>query len=212
MWLLFMAKASIDTGQQALTFILIFLLLLILSGFASLLQAVTTQLFNILDWAYLRLPARHYPIKHCKKKAPLQPQSIATLQIREQARAPPEWQANHHATFHTARSYLVPLGLIAFKVGCCIECTTHSIRHVFPRPVSLQQITYQAKRGLSKPLITMRFDTDSFLIGINTFASITMVTWPEHFDELILTKKDGMVKDIEGGLAIKGKGTFKFNI
>jgi hypothetical protein len=46
-----MAKASINTEQQALTFILIFLLPLILSGFASLLQAVTTQLFNILDWS-----------------------------------------------------------------------------------------------------------------------------------------------------------------
>ena len=58
----------------------------------------------------------------------------------------------------------------------------------------------------------MHFDTDSFLIGINTFASITIVTHPEHFDDLILTKKDGIVEGIEGGLAIKGKGTFKFNI
>jgi hypothetical protein len=66
-----MAEASINTGQQALTFILIFLFPLILSGFASLLQAVTTQLFNILDWSYLQLPARHYPIKHRKKKVPL---------------------------------------------------------------------------------------------------------------------------------------------
>jgi hypothetical protein len=88
----------------------------------------------------------------------------------------------------------------------------HSIHHVFPHPVSLQQITYQAERGLSKLLPTMRFDTDSFLIGINTFASITMATRPEHFDDLILTKKDGIVKGIEGCLAIKGKGTFKFNI
>jgi hypothetical protein len=58
----------------------------------------------------------------------------------------------------------------------------------------------------------MHFDTDSFLIGMDTFASITMATQPEHFDGLILTKKDGIVKGIEGGLAIKGKGTFKFNI
>ena len=39
-----------------------------------------------------------------------------------------------------------------------------------------------------------------------------MATWPKHFDILILTKKDGIVKGIEGGLAIKGKDTFKFNI
>jgi hypothetical protein len=58
----------------------------------------------------------------------------------------------------------------------------------------------------------MRFDMDSFLIGIDTFASITMATRPEHFDDPILTKKGGIVKGIEGGLAIKGMGTFKFNI
>jgi hypothetical protein len=86
-WLLFMAEASINSGQQALTFILIFLLPLILSRFASLLQAVTTQLFNIFDWSYLRLPARYYPIKHCKT---LQPQSIATLRIQKQARVQPD--------------------------------------------------------------------------------------------------------------------------
>jgi hypothetical protein len=88
----------------------------------------------------------------------------------------------------------------------------HSICRVFPHPVSLQQIAYQAKRGLSKLLPTMHFDMDSFLISINIFASITMATWPEHFDDLILTKKDGIVEGIEGGLEIKGKGTFKFNI
>jgi hypothetical protein len=66
-----MAEASIHIGQQDLTFIFISLLPLILSGFASLLQAVTTQLFNILDWSYLRLLARHYLIKHRKKKVPL---------------------------------------------------------------------------------------------------------------------------------------------
>ncbi len=118
-----MAEASINIGQQALTFILIFLLTLILSGFASLLQAVTTQLFNILDWSYLQLLAWHYPIKHRKKKVPLQPQYIATLWMQEQARAPPYRRANQRATVHTALSYLVPLGLIAFKVGCCIEYT-----------------------------------------------------------------------------------------
>ncbi len=88
----------------------------------------------------------------------------------------------------------------------------HSICHVFPRPVSLQQIAYQTKRGLFKLLPTMHFDMGSFLIGINTFASITMATQPEHFDDLILTKKDSIVKGIEGGLAIKGKGTFKIKI
>jgi hypothetical protein len=58
----------------------------------------------------------------------------------------------------------------------------------------------------------MHFDMDSFLVGMNTIASITMGTRPKHFDDLILASKDGVVEGNEGGLAIKGWGTFNFNI
>jgi hypothetical protein len=57
----------------------------------------------------------------------------------------------------------------------------------------------------------MHFDTDSFLIGVNSFASVTMATQPEQFEDLILDVGQS-VQGIEGGLAIKGHGTFIFNI
>jgi hypothetical protein len=56
----------------------------------------------------------------------------------------------------------------------------------------------------------MRFDTDSFLIGVNSFALVTMATQPEQFEDLILDVGQS-VQGIEGGLAIKGHGTFIFN-
>ena len=57
----------------------------------------------------------------------------------------------------------------------------------------------------------MRFDTDSFLIGVDSFASVTMATRPEQFEDLVLDAGQS-VQGIEGGLAIKGHGTFIFNI
>jgi hypothetical protein len=57
----------------------------------------------------------------------------------------------------------------------------------------------------------MRFDTDSFLIGVDSFVSVTMATRPEQFEDLILDAGQS-VQGIEGGLAIKGHGTFIFNI
>jgi len=57
----------------------------------------------------------------------------------------------------------------------------------------------------------MHFDTDSFLIGVDSFASVTMAMRPEQFEDLIHYAGQSM-QGIEGGLAIKGHGTFIFNI
>ena len=57
----------------------------------------------------------------------------------------------------------------------------------------------------------MHFHTDSFLIGVNSFASVTMATRPDQFEDLILNTGQS-VQGIEDGSAIKGHGTFKFNI
>jgi hypothetical protein len=65
---------------------------------------------------------------------------------------------------------------------------------------------------LSKLLPTMCFDTDSFLIGVNTFASVTMATQPEHFVDLVLSNQGSSVEGIQGGLVIEGHGTSRFNI
>ena len=66
------------------------------------------------------------------------------------------------------------------------------------------------REGVFKPSNDV-FDTDSFLIGVDSFASVTMATRPKKFEDLILDAGQS-VQGIEGGLAIKGHGTFIFNI
>jgi len=60
-------------------------------------------------------------------------------------------------------------------------------------------------------LPTMHFDANSFLISADSFASVTMATRPDQFEDHTLHTGQS-VQWIEGGLAIKGHETFKFNI
>ncbi len=83
-------------------------------------------------------------------------------------------------------TYLLPLAFLGYKVGCRVEHSLHGLRRMFQRPDILQRIAYQSERGQSKLLPMMRFDTNSFIIGINSFASVTMATRPDQFDNLIL--------------------------
>jgi hypothetical protein len=108
-------------------------------------------------------------------------------------------------------TYLFALAFLGYKVSCRVEHSFHGLRHMFQRPDILQRIAYQSKRGQSKLLPTMHFDTNSFIIGIKSFASVTMAIQPDPFDDLILHTGQS-VQGIQGGLSIKGHGTFKFSI
>jgi hypothetical protein len=68
------------------------------------------------------------------------------------------------------------------------------------------QLPYQVPR--------ICFDTNSFVIGVDTFASVTLENHPNQFEDLKLHgEKDKLeVEGIKGGLDIKGTGTFKFHI
>jgi hypothetical protein len=69
------------------------------------------------------------------------------------------------------------------------------------------------KSTLAPSVTNIRFDMDSFIIGIDSHASVTMAKHPNYFDDLVLTPNDNnIVAGIEGGLAIKEHGTFKFQI
>jgi hypothetical protein len=58
------------------------------------------------------------------------------------------------------------------------------------------------------------FNTNSFVISVNTYASITLGNHPNQFKDLKMhsEKEDTEVEGIKGGLDIKGTGTFKFYI
>ena len=56
-----------------------------------------------------------------------------------------------------------------------------------------------------------RFDTNSFPIRVDNHASYCMANAPHLFEDLVLSNV-GTVDGINDGLAVKGKGTFKFRI
>ncbi len=57
----------------------------------------------------------------------------------------------------------------------------------------------------------MRFNTNSFVISIDTFTSITLGNHHDQFEDLKM-HNNTEVEGIKGGLDIKGTGTFKFYI
>ncbi len=72
-------------------------------------------------------------------------------------------------------------------------------------------VTFTTSTTLSYQVPSIRFDTDSFVIDVDTFASITLRNHPEQFENL-KTHNNTEVEGIKGGLGIKGTGTFKFHI
>jgi hypothetical protein len=57
----------------------------------------------------------------------------------------------------------------------------------------------------------IRFDTNSFSIGVDTFTSIMLGNHPDQFENLKM-HDNTEVEGIKGGLDIKGTGMFKFHI
>jgi len=105
----FHGRATLDNVQHALTYILITLLPIIFHWFGSLLKTTATQLFKSREWHHLRLPARHFPIKHRKKKL-----STRSLLLASKTSV-------HHVP--STRSlvvltYLLPVAIIAYKADC----------------------------------------------------------------------------------------------
>jgi hypothetical protein len=58
----------------------------------------------------------------------------------------------------------------------------------------------------------VRFDSDSYLIGVDNHASRCMANSPHLFEDLHLDNNKEQVDGINSGLDIVGQGTFKFNI
>ena len=104
-------------------------------------------------------------------------------------------------------TYLVPALFAALKVGCCVK---YKLRR-FLR-LSQQAPRFLALQGAFVDNPAVRFDSDSFSIGIDNHASRCMANDTHLFENLHLTDNAGEVNGIGGGLAIKGKGTFKFSL
>ena len=105
-------------------------------------------------------------------------------------------------TKHWLRAQLFALAMTSLKVGCHVESSFR-----YPRQ------SLFAFAGIKGDLTSgqVHFDSDSFPIRIDNHASYCMANSPHLFDDLILSDV-GRVDGINDGLAILGKGTFKFSI
>jgi hypothetical protein len=102
-WLVFMAEADLYKAHQIMTYLSLLLFPTILSWLLAKLAEISHDLTCQWEWNHIHLAVHHYPRKHRKKKKARQPNKI-----KDQV----QWKRSLIPT------YLLPLALIAFKVGC----------------------------------------------------------------------------------------------
>ncbi len=111
------------------------------------------------------------------------------------------------------RTYLVLIMVSILRVGCRVEgwlrelLASHRLREIlsFPRPTFTTLLSAVGRtRAVS-------FDSNSYPIEIDTYASGCMVNAPHLFEDLKLGDV-GEVEGIKSGLYIKGTEMFKFKI
>ncbi len=150
----------IDTGQNVITYLLLQLIPIVPHHLIYLALPKDSKSFHILaktiaetsTWRLRGHPRDARPKKFkCFKK--LKKKLVST--------------AAHHMTITKGLpSYLVPALFAAFKVGCCIEIELRR----FLRPIQrAPRFLALESASLSNP--TVRFDSDSFEIGIDNHAS-----------------------------------------
>jgi hypothetical protein len=103
------------------------------------------------------------------------------------------------------------MALIAFKVSCRVKNSVCHLKAALTIKQLPKLVAFAAATRLPYQVPRMHFDTNSFVIGVDTFASITLGNHPDQFEDLKM-HNNTEVEGIKGGLDIKGTGTFKFHI
>ncbi len=181
----------LNTRQQFMTYLFVQFLpiiIFILCFLAYPTNDLTTMISKMAPWR-IRRNSRVVRRKRVKKyKKP----------VRE---------LQNKAKSQTLRTYLFPAVLSTFKVGCCIE--------VFLLGPPIWDPTYlalQSETTLQSAPPPVRFNSDSYLIGVDNQASRCMANTSHLFENLHLNDDKGQVDGINNGLDIKREGTFKFNL
>jgi hypothetical protein len=90
-------------AHQIMTYLSLLLFPTILSWLLTKLAEIFHDLTRQWEWNHVRLAVYHYPRNHHKKKKARRPSKIEDQVQRKRSLIP---------------TYLLPLALIAFKVGC----------------------------------------------------------------------------------------------
>ena len=107
------------------------------------------------------------------------------------------------------RTYLVPIAMATFWVGCRVERFLRRLGRP-GRPPS----RFTALSSAMNPTFesNLHFDSDSYPIGVDNHASRCMANAPHLFRDLKLIPEGEQVSGIGEGLAIKGVGTYIMRI
>ncbi len=179
-----------------MTYLTLLLFPTIMSWLLTKLANVSHDLMRQWEWNHFWLAVRHHPRKHRKKKKAGQPSKSKDQGQRKRLWTP---------------TYFLPMALIIFKVVYQVK---NSVRHL-KAALTIKRLpklaTFGAATRLPYQVPRIRFDTNSFVIGVNTFASITLGNHPDQFEDLKM-HNNTEVEGIKGDLDIKGLGTFKFHI
>jgi hypothetical protein len=207
----FMAGPTLDTGQQ-IAYLQLFLLPYLLQVLCQALYPTDPVLRKTTYDVVLRGRSWRWPLRGRRSDHPI------LKRLCKQKKPSVRFWSNKHNNKTKLRTYLVLIAVTLLKVGCCIESCLRCwrlrklfhFRHLRELP-SVAVLTYTALLGGINGILTIRFDLDSYPIGINCHASRCMVNSPHLFENLQL-KQGGEVAGINSGLEIKGIGTFKFKI
>ena len=102
------------------------------------------------------------------------------------------------------RTYLVPIAMATFRVGCRVEMLLRRfgcLGRPPPRYTALNSVHTLTDESY------LHFDSDSYTIGVDNHASRCMANAPHLFRDLKLIPEGEQVSGIGEGLAIKGVGT-----
>jgi hypothetical protein len=196
----FMA-GPLDTGQEIATYLLLHLIPIVIYQLVFLAIPEDPMLLRILANTLIKTAAwclRGHPHGARPKKTKCFKKSKKKLISKDQ-------EIQDTTIKNKLPTYLVPALFAALKVGCRIEAKLR--RFLCPLKRAPWFLALQSA-FLDNPAV--RFNSDSFSIGINNHASRCMANAPHLFENLHLTNNAGEVNGIGEGLAIKGKGTFKF--
>jgi hypothetical protein len=112
-WLVFIAEANLNKAHQIMTYLTFLFFPTILSWLLTKLAEVSHDLTHQWEWNHMCLVVHHHPRKHCKKKKTRGPSKIEDQVQRKRSLTP---------------TYLLPLALITFKVGCHLEHSLHRLQ------------------------------------------------------------------------------------
>jgi hypothetical protein len=108
------------------------------------------------------------------------------------------------------QTYLFLALFTAYKVGCRVEAF---LQHFSGPPTwDHSHLAFQSEATLQSASSPVRFNSDSYPIGVDSHALRCIANKAHLFEDLRLNKDKGQVNGISDGLEVAGKGTFKFLI